>query len=422
MVASHLLLSHRKELCARILLVQGIEAVQDLAPEATVRDAVRRFHTSFEDLLVERLRVSHDAVRLDTFVNELFEEASKGGPVSILRDHPQINDKFFETVDLLRSDRFDIVCDNCASKANSAVCGGYNDDNTVTLCGHCIRPLKSFFEVVISVAEIYHKEHLQNSVFSLPRVFFSTAYSNEKPHGLAVDYRIGGDVKFHGVRLSEITLTIAVRDFDWKSYLATPYVLFHEAIAHVYADSLQVPGVSVGPRELPSDDASFAEGWMDYVAFLVMQEFFEGRGCAVRCPLGECATFVLEHLNEGNLFHGARHDCNGSLNGKAQEKAHKRARGKICAQKVLALLKRLPESQADSYSHFFRLSFRLNVENREAAVKNRLVSVLNTELPPADLLSHPDRVNTPVMVALRSYLVHDDLERFIEEILSEFSS
>jgi hypothetical protein len=427
MTPDHMCLSHRKELCARIMVVQALGRIRLNEDSNEKREALDCFGRSFDELLVTRIRKSAETEHLDDFLKRLFDESRLSGPSLILEDFPELRSNFFQIIDDLRKD---LICEGCAKFAQTGkICEGYKDEATVTGAGYCIKQLKSAFQLTVRVAEEYYKKYLSQRP-NLPSVDFSTEFKMEKPHGLEVDYRVGGKIAFEGDESSMITLQLCVRKFDWKSYLVVPYVLFHEVVAHAFADTVKLPGGRFGPREHPKDNHAFAEGWMDYVAYLVTNEFLGRRGCAASlCDTNEYNDVVvvdhLEHLKEAGFFHGSRYDTNAALRGEPKGNAHNRFKGKKSAERVLGLLELLPESKDNARMHFLRFSFRLNVEKRDVNVKENFISALYAGLEENGFPPHPTLrvpMKTAVTQAFRKYLVDDDLEEMVRAIMFQNSA
>src|SRR5947199_119166 len=114
-------------------------------------------------------------------------------------------------------------------------------------------------------------------------------------------------------------------------------------------------------RKSPEPYDAFAEGWMDWVAYRIIEEIIDGRGVAAE--LRNEIYFPDEQLDLARQFHILRldheHKCRSTY-------ASQLAIGKSAARKFLHLLERLSKSNADAWQIFLQISLDLNIMLRSA--------------------------------------------------------
>src|SRR5262249_34234523 len=139
---------------------------------------------------------------------------------------------------------------------------------------------------------------------------------------------------------SRIIFHVCVKDFDSMTFMAFPYVMFHECIAHAFH------GIYPQNQERKSSKPSdrFSEGWMDWVSYKIIEEILSSYGPAAELR-GEIA-FPNERLLRAQNFHQSRIDprlykeSNGyrSSDPFHRKIAERLKSGALAAQKVFELM------------------------------------------------------------------------------------
>lgn len=162
--------------------------------------------------------------------------------------------------------------------------------------GHCIRPLKDQFALVLETMRWLVTSHLGASVDRT--LHLSTGFSTTKPHHFSVPFAVGGS---HNRSAGTVKLTFWLDGFDLDTYHAITYVLFHELFCHAW-DGTSSAAVASTRRPL-TEGEEFADGWMDSVAVRVLEAWLEGR-LGPGAPLPPDAAARRRRLAQS--FHAAR--------------------------------------------------------------------------------------------------------------------
>jgi len=152
----------------------------------------------------------------------------------------------------------------------------------------------------------------------------------------------------------DIFLVLQARDFDRDSYLATPYVLFHELLCH------QVTSL----RGAEEKDL-FAEGWLDHVAHQVHISSMQGNGVAPESAL----PFRLAHMQEGEFAHKER-----------IRSSDWRQLGKEMAAQLLSLLSEFVGEPREAETLGWRLSLMLSLATLADDERRDLILALRSGL------------------------------------------
>src|SRR6266702_3331620 len=142
-------------------------------------------------------------------------------------------------------------------------------------------------------------------------------------------------------------------------------------------------------RKSPEPYDAFAEGWMDWVAYRIIEEIIDGRGVAAE--LRNEIYFPDEQLDLARQFHILRldheHKCRATY-------ASQLAIGKSAARKFLHLLERLSKSNADAWQIFLQISLDLNMMLRSADERATFVRTIQRLLPDPGSFDLPQQLET----------------------------
>ena len=280
-----------------------------------------------------------------------------------------------------------ISCARCSPLTPRICDGGTKDDQIVQGGGACIAPIRSMFDSAAkSATDNYSKWCSLFRSGAARQLKFSTSFMNGKPHDIPGDYFVGAVTTYHTQpsATAEVELRLWPKKFDFNTYAAIHYVLFHECICHAYQDTLPL-------RSIVLKDG-FIEGWMDWIAFECFRRELS--------PKPSFAAFV----DTGTAFHLLRGDYNHR---DRSDQASVCAFGWSIAQRFEKLLQRLPESASDPWSCLLMLSFDLNVtgglSDTELAVLDGLLLKDGGDQPDVETLVDP----------LRKYLVSNKIDDFL---------
>lgn len=404
----HIPLAGRKAFYGRLVYLEARRpealAIKDAGAEPLLKSFTEAVYSLTEQEIVD----SNNAVPLDTYLQQLANNLTTHAQ-TLPSNHAPLFSPILETVQARLGG---ICCRECTREVN--VCdGGTRDDGFVSQPGHCVMPLyDTFKEALAATIEYYSRYGTLVPKESLPEIIFSTGFCHDKPHDDPIDSNVGGKTTYlnNGRDVSQIQLTICVKKFNWKTYVAVPYILFHECICHAFQDI-----VPAQPKRLGSEPRDrFAEGWMDFVAYEIMKEFIEGKKDVVGADLKQLRT---EQVDVGKQFHDVRVDH--ELIDKSRY-AIRRAFGKETANRVLYLFERLPkgsfsESHFTAWEAFLRLSFDLNMLRMERFERERLIGLLYKNLTGRDKLDTLARLE-PLPELMRKYLQDNDIRALVDAI------
>lgn len=303
-----------------------------------------------------------------------------------------------------------VSCSTCTG--GKAVCDGTDDDPIVANGGVCILPLKITFALALEVTTTYYRHY--SSLFRRlrpPTAYLSTAHDRFPAECTS---RIGGVTFYHdhsGQRVSEVKLTLSVSDLDLETYLSIPYVLFHEAVCHVFA----FLALKTSKRQEAEPENAFAEGWMDFLSMQIITEFLAGDGPAA--PLLKNVRFPRDFHTYAQMLHTARSRVTPAILVKAHSKGEAAvALGVNTAVKVHTFLRRLLSNPSAVDQAFFELSLSLNLHAFPAKGLEFFVTRLNGMLEEPGFPVPPAYTETAASL-FSNYLKHKNIMRFFEEVM-----
>jgi hypothetical protein len=388
---SHIPLNRRKALCGRWVFL-------DVARSRQLAFFARRRESDFRILQEKLVRATNEAIiaspnahRLDLFLQRQMVAALEAETAGL-----QPNDLARQFTSEVKRRVAAISCEEC-SGSKSVCCGDpENDDRIVAARGDCIAPIRALFEWTRDTAMQWYRTYgTQVPAFGLPEVKLSTEHTGRPPHDVPVELYVGGSTFYSSDdqrQVSEIRLTFWVEQFDWGTFLATLYVLFHECVSHAFQGITPSiieplaggPGCALYPegiggptavdREGTGRDDAFSEGWMDYIAYELMLDALKTR--AVPVPDGWIDD--PEYGDMAGRFHAARRTYNllsGQPSTRVSQYAMVCAEGRQAAQNFLRVLEKVLESRSSAREALLRASFDLNML-QAARVREKLTNIL----------------------------------------------
>jgi hypothetical protein len=173
---------------------------------------------------------------------------------------------------------------------------------------------------------------------------------------------------------AQVFVKISPRWLDSETIAVLPRALLHEYVAHV------PQGPHAGQRAHPDAGDLFAEGWMDYIADCIHKAVLERRGPSVALSEVLPSRWTVLYEEAAARFFVTR--C--ALDGGDWTSAARRE-GWAAARQMHDLLRRLPETAAESDELLFRLSFELNVSKLDNVSRSRFVAKVRLCLQRASL-------------------------------------
>jgi hypothetical protein len=304
----HAALYARKVLAARLALLrafEGGEAMMGSAPEQLAAlEAVRALMLAFRTSATGKL--DGEAPRdesLDVFLKTLAE-----GPVAAARLAATVarHTELDRRLGLLQADLAGHDCVACAGAGGGHLCNANaRDDVTVDQSGLCIREFKLLFEWARQLAVTAYEGFLPaaGATGAIALVFETAAKDdlralpNLPPLQAGVEFERPGDAL-----AAYVKLTFSPDEFDVGALPLCPYLLVHELVAHAFL-------AATGPRALrlpPFPEDGWAEGWMDCVAFIVLDRALWGEAPFQALPLPAWLDPVAVKA-QAAAFHKARY-------------------------------------------------------------------------------------------------------------------
>jgi hypothetical protein len=306
---------------------------------------------------------------LDKWLEDLID---KTGRIIEVRYGEQVDTPSGAMLRQLKERASALSCLNCAGERRRICRGALRDNATVTSRGHCFKQVKETFSIAVKISEEYYRYYARGFVTS-PDIQLSTSEASGKPHDIPADIFVGASTTYHDTEatgpISSIELKIAIKLLDWKSWLAVLYVFFHELICHAYAGS--APPHS-GRDELRSFDP-FAEGWMDRICSMMLQDVMNGTAPAF--PTAAALSFRAGHTKFGQEFSHHQEALPRENGGKAYSVVQSvRAADFV----YFALQKLLPPTAAREA--LYRISLEFNLQRRAVTARSHIIAVIIRDL------------------------------------------
>lgn len=383
---SHLSLWQRKVLSTRLMFLEAAQPAKldfvRIGPDAIAKfDMLRHELFTLADEPFKNRRM-HKTGPLDAFLQQVLTQFDQ---YVELRKAPH-EDLVEPLAQNFRQKITSIACNYCTPL--SQVCNGINperDAEIVAKGGHCIAPLLDHFRTALEVTKKYYQEF--SPLFQrlpethLPDILFSTKFSLEKPHSFPVPFGVGGSTVYEedpSQPASHVHLHLQVEEFDWETYMAVPYVLFHECLSHAFYGV----GPIDYPREEPEPDDMFTEGWMDWVAFRILEEVIERKG-----PAGEWTYALLfsdEQHSIGRRFHDSRYEHHSTkrYNDSSAYSPDLLEYGRKAAKRLAYLLAQsFPGLNEDPWTAFLNISLDLNLYMKDQDIRKKFIECVYASMP-----------------------------------------
>jgi hypothetical protein len=419
-------LGKRKELCGRLLFFDVALPLREKFIKSRGLAVLDSFQKTLFGVLESESGTSANSEPLDKFLQERIARFSNFLPL-FSGSHGRLSE---ELLIALKGAAADLSCQNCSQR--SRVCDAGIDDYDLELVarrGLCITSLRQLFETANDGAKTYcstygtlypHKEP--------PQVTFSTAFYLTRSilHSVPVDYQVGG-LTTYAKALAQVELGLVVNKFDLQTYHAVPYVLFHECVAH----ALHSIFPTIVGREGKASYDPWGEGWMDWVAYQMMEDIVNQRGPAANLSIN--LPFQLDSIKAALEFHTARVSFERDETSATDPDSELGAGvsllffGVEAAKKVYYLLREIFKGDrelaglykdiglpGEEYrAAFYRLSFDLNMHQAfDDRKRLRFTMLINTGVPNVNKIMSP--------LQLEKERAKKGLFNSIEAILDEY--
>lgn len=443
--ASHIPLDSRKILSGRLVFIESAEQFEHLFLQQDKQNgpvAFDKFRRGYFDELTQQVTTQPPNTQLDDFLIQTLADYKPFAELH-LKAYPAL---FQQVWDALEKRALGVSCTKCtqACKLQPTVCDDtkspYNNE-LVEKGGLCITSLMEMYKAAHKVTELLYSHYLPAAHTYPPVVFSTIHYANpEQLHHLPIRYFVRGETQFHGRgNISSIELGLTPRVFDVATFTATPYILFHECIAHAF---FSISPACAG-RTGVGDSDEFSEGWMDLVAFKVAEEVLsDSKRWHNLIPLPNTPQTQSElrqvddlvsslkgkirnttaFVDAGNEYHLARHLnprqhltllelAAGITVNKYVIRAMRLKEGVEAANKFLIFLK-TQFGIVRTLPLFLRISFELNTLNNFNEARRVTFVTLMNDLPLDGEISQPR--HEEIYRIIRNYLEQGEIGEFME--------
>lgn len=152
-----------------------------------------------------------------------------------------------------------VDCEACAREFGGRVCDERHDGGEQAAQAVCTVQLRELFEIALEAGEAWYKRYSDDfDPIRLPKPLFSTDRGKKDP--------VDGVTTINNLQ-SAICLKIDEEQFQEAAIYSILYVLFHECFVHVF----QSLDRSVRQREVAPNECLFSEGFMDGVAYMILE-------------------------------------------------------------------------------------------------------------------------------------------------------
>ena len=191
------------------------------------------------------------------------------------------------------------ICTSCAQQRGTSACTWSEstqagDIVSVGSGGLCLDPVRELFESCRSIAESAYRKHATRDV----PVTLTSGHALQRTGHLGLHVK-GQTREAQEPGKREVDVTFAVANIWIDDYLALPYILAHECIAHVWC------GVDLNAED-SFKSVAFHEGWMDKVARNILDQHCQ------RPPDASVPNVIVEYGSEfarvTNRVHAQRYD------------------------------------------------------------------------------------------------------------------
>ncbi len=166
-----------------------------------------------------------------------------------------------------------INCHNCARRFNSSCWIRHPDfielsDAYQTIHGPCAKWLFALITYVNRCVAEYYNDILTACKITPKPIHYIARFLGDPPNVLDKSVYIDADTSPPRHDPEKIVVTLRIcPNFDRRSYLTLPYILFHEAFCHAY----EMIGLDTKQDASPMSSCSFGEGWMDLIALRCLE-------------------------------------------------------------------------------------------------------------------------------------------------------
>jgi hypothetical protein len=292
---------------------------------------------------------------------------------------------------------------SCEACAPGRVCRGrVTDDAVVAARGRCLDRVFQAFDIAGALTEAYYSGYATLSR-DPPHLVLSTASAAGKPHDIPAPVYLGAETEYRDEgrsAVSAVELQVSLTELDWRSWLSVLYVLLHECVCHAYAGTARPHRGRAG---IFANDP-FAEGWMDRVCGLILEDLAGSAGPAR--DIAPAVEFRNDVCGFGEDFRRvrARRARDGNKKASSVEQSVR------AADAMFRVLQGLTETSDAARAAMFRLSFDFNLLPRTVPERAHVTRVVECDL------AGPYTARFSTTAALvKDYLNHGNPIRLFEE-------
>jgi hypothetical protein len=309
-----------------------------------------------------------------------------------------------------------VSCDNCAKACNAgSACGGVDpasDEAVAVEQGRCLDFLKELYNLSCMTARQAYAKVSETATSSVA-VSFGTVAQRGPTHELVHGGDVNGITQFRDEaagRHSIVSVILNANAGTLDSYTTAFYVLLHECVCHAYQSCL-----AAGPRVHADPDDPFAEGWMDYVTFLIVNRMEDDPSVEEGVEYPTRPRYWKDMVTQGQAFHRARCDTSGVYSVQETLKyARQRSYGMhVARDRVLYAIEGLMVD--DPQASLISLSVDLNIKLASTPDRRALVVSLADMLPARGTTRGGAR-SALFYRSYRKYMLDQDLWLFLRNL------
>jgi hypothetical protein len=407
----HIPLDRRKIIAARLIFFEAAEPLALNAAQSGAANAFNNFRNLYHSYFDWAANESEPSAALDQFLLDTLGRI-KAPSEALFSKYLPLFKSIWTAIELNAKQ---MACQLCSHLPHQICDNGDYDAEIVHKRGHCIKPLRRMFTLASDVAQTYYSNYAKLNPVR-PDVVFATGFCNsrEELHDFPIPYSVTGVTEFPSRgQVSRVKLRFVPASFDWDTYAANLYILFHECVCHAFH---AITPTCLDRKPLPPFD-TFAEGWMDWVAYKVLEEVLNGQGPAAH--LVSNLNLPPDCFSRASRYHEARRDFRDPKRSKYASFAYM---GSDAAKRLLAFFeKHLYKGEAaKALEKFYRLSFDITMLRVENDTKKGAFVALVGCLPED---ARPQNYTQEMAIRiLEQYIAHEDAAALLDQAYNVISS
>ncbi|QDU42888.1 hypothetical protein Mal52_13570 [Symmachiella dynata] len=411
-VPEHLPLQHRKTLCGRVRI---FEAMRPWQRGVSFSNGAHAFANLRMDLAEKVTYESpkHQDTSLDAFIHGLIPMLQPKVR-AVAGDMP--NGDYLDQIEAAVNGKLaEISCRDCSG--SDTICTGYCpvDDEIVVHGGACLHPFKEQFDFIREAVLDKYKELCPGAdVLDDVSVVLSTELLTAKAPfrfcenaNAAARYRDSSEQ-----RITEVRLLLDPGLIDAASFLAVPYLFFHELVCHAWQGADADLATSRNDIASTRADDSFAEGWMDAVAWHLFESTVQRYAASIPYLQDDHREWGFEVHRERRVPQIGQIPEQSPAAHNSQARTREMIRLGVSAAQMFFRFLRDHETGFVAEEAWLKISFALNLRGGIVQKRQEFVTAVYSALVGGHTAT------AKVMLTLvRKYLLTNDIGAFLDGFL-----